>query len=58
MRLAAWDLRERFRAAIDARGELVRESEEQEKKANKALKWFEEVEKRVDGIREEVGIKV
>ncbi|OXG78987.1 mitofusin [Cryptococcus neoformans Gb118] len=58
MRLAAWDLRERFRAAVDARGELVRESEEQEKKANKALKWFEEVEKRVDGIREEVGIKV
>ncbi|WVQ75431.1 hypothetical protein IAR50_005056 [Cryptococcus sp. DSM 104548] len=58
MRLAAWDIRERFRAAVDARGELVKESEEQEKKANKALKWFEDVEKRVDIIREEVGIKV
>ncbi|ODN74685.1 hypothetical protein L202_07016 [Cryptococcus amylolentus CBS 6039] len=58
MRLAAWDLRERFRAAVDARAELVKESEEQEKKANKALKWFEDVEKRVDVIREEVGIKV
>ncbi|KAK8843427.1 hypothetical protein IAR55_007084 [Kwoniella newhampshirensis] len=58
MRLAAWDLRERFRAAVDARGEVVKESEEVERRAVKALKWFEEVDKRVESIREEVGIKV
>ncbi|WVR09165.1 hypothetical protein IAU60_006227 [Kwoniella sp. DSM 27419] len=58
MRLAAWDLRERFRAAVEARGEVVKASEETERKAVKALKWFEEVEKRVETIREEVGIKV
>ncbi|WVN87747.1 uncharacterized protein L203_102942 [Cryptococcus depauperatus CBS 7841] len=58
MRLASWDLKERFRAAVDARGEIVKESEETARRANRALKWFEEVEKRVDEIREEVGIKV
>ncbi|WWC64157.1 uncharacterized protein I303_106765 [Kwoniella dejecticola CBS 10117] len=58
MRLAAWDLRERFRAAVEARGEVVKASEEIEKKATKALEWFDNVEKRVEIIREEVGIKV
>ncbi|OCF54434.1 mitofusin [Kwoniella mangroviensis CBS 10435] len=58
MRLAAWDLRERFRAAVEARGEVVKASEEIEKKATKALEWFDNVEKRVENIREEVGIKV
>ncbi|WVQ81424.1 hypothetical protein IAT38_003548 [Cryptococcus sp. DSM 104549] len=58
LRLAAWDLRERYRAAVDARGEVVRESEAAERKAGMALGWFGEVEKRVEGIREEVGVKV
>ncbi|WVQ93330.1 hypothetical protein IAU59_000398 [Kwoniella sp. CBS 9459] len=58
MRLAAWDLRERFRAAVEARGEAVKASEEMERRAVKALKWFEDVEKKVENIREEVGIKV
>ncbi|EIW66868.1 hypothetical protein TREMEDRAFT_45398 [Tremella mesenterica DSM 1558] len=54
MRLAAWELRERFKNAVDARGEVVRESEETEKRAVKALAWFTEVEKRVEVIRQEV----
>ncbi|OCF31372.1 mitofusin [Kwoniella heveanensis BCC8398] len=58
MRLAAWDLRERFRAAVEARGEAVKASEQMERRAVKALKWFEEVEKKVETIREEVGVKV
>jgi mitofusin len=58
MRLAAWDLRERFKAAVDARGEVVRESEETERRAAKALTWFAEVEKRVESIRDEVGVKM
>lgn len=58
MRLAAWDLRERFRGAVDARGEVVRESEALERKAGKALKYFEGVERKVEEIREQVGVKV
>ncbi|WWC91339.1 uncharacterized protein L201_006282 [Kwoniella dendrophila CBS 6074] len=58
MRLAAWDLRERFRSAVEARSEVVKASEEIEKKATNALNWFENVEKKVEVIREEVGIKV
>lgn len=58
MRLASWDLRERFRAAMEARGELVRENEAAEKKATKALAWFAEVDQRVDAIRRDAEIKV
>jgi mitofusin len=56
MRLAAWDLRERFRAALDARGEIVRQSEETAKQAARALEWFAEVESRVDEIRAQLGL--
>lgn len=58
MRLASWDLRERFKAAVDEKVETVRESEEVEKKAGKALGFFAELERKVEDIREQVGIKV
>ncbi|WRT68933.1 uncharacterized protein IL334_005915 [Kwoniella shivajii] len=58
MRLASWDLRERFRSAVEARSEVVKANEELEKKASKALTWFEDVEKKVEVIRDQVGIKV
>jgi mitofusin len=58
MRLAAWDLRERFRAALVARGEIVRQSEETAKQAAKALEWFTEVENRVDLIRAQLGLSL
>lgn len=58
MRLAAWDLRERFRAALEVRHEIVRQSEETAKQAARALEWFAEVEERVDIIRNQVGLKL
>jgi len=58
MRLAAWDLRERFKGAVDARGEVVRQSEEVERKAKRAGTYFREVEKKVEEIREQVAGKV
>lgn len=58
MRLAAWDLRERFRSALDARGEIVRQSEETARQASRALEWFTEVESRVDQIRNQLGLQL
>lgn len=51
LRLASWDLRERFRGAMEERGREVRNAEEGEKRATRAKEWFGEVEKRVDDIR-------
>jgi len=58
MRLAAWDLRERYRGAMNARAGMVKESEEVERKSNAALSFFAGVEKEVENIREMVGVKV
>ncbi|CAK9786826.1 hypothetical protein CC85DRAFT_288239 [Cutaneotrichosporon oleaginosum] len=58
MRLAAWDLRERFRIAMEARNEIVRQSEETAKQAARALEWFAEIEDRVDAIRDQLGLKL
>lgn len=58
MRLAAWDLRERFRAALEVRNEIVRQSEETAERATRALEWFTEVEQRVDLIRGQLGLKL
>lgn len=57
VRLASWDLRERFRAALEEKGKIVREGEEQEKVAIRALEWFEDVQGRVGMIREQMGSK-
>ncbi|KAJ9104953.1 hypothetical protein QFC19_003748 [Naganishia cerealis] len=58
IRLASWDLRERFRTALDARGRVVREAEENEHKAQQAVEWFRGVEGRVVDIRAEMGKSV
>lgn len=58
MRLAAWDLRERFRGAMEARNEIVRQSEETARQAARALEWFAEIEERVDTIRDQLGLKL
>jgi mitofusin len=54
IRLASWDLRERFKAALEARGRAVEECEGVEKRADKAVEWFREVEDRVTLIREQM----
>ncbi|OSD02381.1 hypothetical protein PYCCODRAFT_1367667 [Trametes coccinea BRFM310] len=54
LRLASWDLKERFRAAMDERGREVHGAEEMERRAKKALDWFHEVERRAGEVRESV----
>ncbi|CDO72164.1 hypothetical protein BN946_scf184970.g16 [Trametes cinnabarina] len=54
LRLASWDLRERFRAAMEERGREVHGAEEIEKRAKRALEWFHEVERRAGEVRESV----
>lgn len=56
LRLASWDLRERFRAAMDERGKEVKGAEEMEKKARKALEYFLDVEKKTGDIRDNAGL--
>ncbi|GHJ84956.1 hypothetical protein NliqN6_1358 [Naganishia liquefaciens] len=58
IRLASWDLRERFRTALEARGQVVREAEQNERKAARAVDWFHGVEARVVDIRGEMGKSV
>lgn len=57
MRLAAWDLRERFRGALDARTEIVRENEDVAQRASGAIEWFGQVDSRVETIRSQLGLK-
>ncbi|KAL4249819.1 Mitofusin family protein [Abortiporus biennis] len=54
LRLASWDLKERFRGAMDERGKEVKGAEELEKKAKKAVEWFKEVEQRANQVRQTV----
>ncbi|TCD65823.1 mitofusin [Steccherinum ochraceum] len=52
LRLASWDLKERFRAAMNERTKEVKGAEEMEKKAQKAVEWFAEVQQRTAVVRE------
>ena len=53
LRYASWDLRERFRAAMEERGREVRTAEELEKKAKKALDYLRDVERKTGTIRDD-----
>ena len=56
LRLASWDLRERFRVALDERSREVRGAEEMEGRAARAKEWFTTVRQRTADIREETGL--
>ncbi|KAF7968440.1 hypothetical protein HWV62_30559 [Athelia sp. TMB] len=56
LRLASWDLRERFRAAMEERGKEVKGAEEMEKKARSAVEYFHGVGKQSGDIRENAGL--
>ncbi|KAF8515272.1 transmembrane GTPase fzo1 [Gautieria morchelliformis] len=56
LRLASWDLRERFRAAMEERGREVKGAEEVERKAAIALEWFTDVGKRAANARSTAGL--
>lgn len=51
LRLASWDLRERFRVAMDERGKEVKGAEEMEKKSRRAVEYFLDVERKTGEIR-------
>ena len=55
IRLASWDLREKFKGAMESKGNVVKENEVLRRKAEKALEWFGQVENTVDVIRGEMG---
>ncbi|KAH9480260.1 Transmembrane GTPase fzo1 [Psilocybe cubensis] len=52
LRLASWDLKERFRGAMEERSKEVKGAEELEKKALRAKEWFGSVSERTCTIRE------
>ena len=56
LRLAGWDLRERFRGAMEERGREVKGAEEAQHRAEKAIAWFADVEKRTVEVREIGGL--
>lgn len=51
LRLASWDLRERFRGAMEERGKEVKGAEETEKRAARAKEWFVDIGRRTGEIR-------
>ena len=54
LRLASWDLRERFRGAMEDRQREVKGKEEMERKAVGALEFFDNVANRVAGVSQVV----
>jgi mitofusin len=58
VRLASWDLRERFRAALEEKNNIVKQSEEDEKHAGQALEYFVGIHSRVDDIKKDMGESV
>ena len=56
LRYASWDLRERFRSAMEARGQEVQNAEELEKKAGKALDYLHGVERKTGIIRDDASL--
>lgn len=56
LRLASWDLKERFRGTMDERAREVKGAEESERKSRKALDYFRGVERQTGEVREAAGL--
>lgn len=54
LRLAGWDLQERFRVALAQRRGVVERLEGQEVKSREAIVWFGEASEKVEAVREKV----
>ncbi|KAF5314909.1 hypothetical protein D9619_006948 [Psilocybe cf. subviscida] len=57
LRLASWDLRERFRGAMEDRSKEVKGAEEQEKKSLRAMEWFSGVTEKTASVRAEAKLE-
>ena len=51
LRLASWDLREKFRGALEERGKEVKAAEEVVRRAGRAKEWFGDVGRRTGEVR-------
>ena len=51
LRLASWDLREKFRGAMEETGKEVKVAEEAMKRAARATEWFGDVGRRTEVVR-------
>jgi mitofusin len=56
LRLASWDQKGRLRSAMEESSKIVQGAEEMEKRAKKALEWFEQVGKTAGDIVQSVQI--
>ena len=56
LRLGSWDLKERYRGAMEERGREVQGAEEMETRAKKALDYFHQLETRSSDVRDSVVI--
>lgn len=54
LRLASWDLRERFRVAMEERGKEVKVAEELERNALRAIEFFGQMTERTEAVRGKV----
>lgn len=52
LRLASWDLRERFKSAMEEGLKEVKGAEEMERRSLKVKEWFGNVGEKTAGIRE------
>lgn len=52
LRLASWDLKERFRAAMEEKSREVQGAEDAERKTTKALDYFRGVERKTSEVRQ------
>jgi mitofusin len=56
LRLAAWDLRERFRTVMEEHAKKVKTAEDSETRAMRAMAWFAEVAARTEEARVKGGL--
>jgi mitofusin len=56
IRIASWDLRDRFKTAMENSQKEVKGAEEMEARADRAAAWFREVQSRTDAVREKADL--
>ncbi|TIA81118.1 hypothetical protein E3P98_02227 [Wallemia ichthyophaga] len=56
LRLASWDVKEKFRATLETHAAECQRAEQGEAKAKKAIEWFDSVCMKVEGLRKLGGL--
>lgn len=56
LRIASWDMKERFRGAMETNAREVERAEKIERQSESALSWFGEVQKRTGQVRDEISV--